>query len=216
MCWKRAGFVWRKLWQMLHLAEFKQHVLNLKSPLACAFFSRKHWHVFAAWLMLAWLFFLHFIPFKYQKGVSIFYILQTATLSSGAEVEDQYLEALISRCIPVSSAYVGLFPGGPVFLRGKKEEILSVHPLSHRHYCANKGMLEKFRMTVLLLYIPLKWYCLSMPSSEHTELSLWHPEHWIKMGRDFLWKPIASEQQHIKIPKSTGSWYYAWSTQALH
>uniref|UniRef100_G1MRR6 tRNA-splicing endonuclease subunit Sen15 domain-containing protein n=1 Tax=Meleagris gallopavo TaxID=9103 RepID=G1MRR6_MELGA len=56
------------------------------------------------------------------------------TLSSGDEVEDQCLEALISLCIPVSSAYVGLFPGGSVFHKGKKEEILSVHPFSHRHY----------------------------------------------------------------------------------
>lgn len=99
------------------------------------------------------------------------------TLSSGDEVEDQCLEALISLCIPVSSAYVGLFPGGSVFHKGKKEEILSVHPFSHRHYYANRGMLDKFRAALLLLYIPLKWYCFSVPSSEHTEPSLWHPEH---------------------------------------
>lgn len=60
-------------------------------------------------------------------------------------MEDQCLEALMSPCVPVSSAYVGLFPGGSVILRGKEEEILSVHSLSHRHYNINKGLLEKFR-----------------------------------------------------------------------
>ena len=66
---------------------------------------------------------------------------------------------------------------------------------------------------MLFLYIPLKYF--SVSSQQHADQSLRCSRHWIKMGRDFPWKCISSEQWRINIPKSIVSWCCALSIQTL-
>lgn len=165
--------------------------------------------------MLAWIFFLHFITSKYQKGACFLYAANYLLC-----LQELRWRISVWRlwCLHVSqwAVLMWAFFLMAVILRGKEEEILSVHSLSHRHYNINKGLLEKFRAsctaplhpTEVVLFPCVQQWALRAEPLVSQALN--------KDGRDFLWKCITSEQQHIKIPKSTGSWCCAWSTQALH